>query len=148
MEQPELWGINLPLCSAYNDRLFKGERVSVGRQQLLSLGSLSLCICMLQEGETLLSNNVIYWKWLLHCVFHSQFDNSSYTGVAAVNTLSYVITAVREGELICFVLIFILSVYVPGIPSVFCSHYFTWFSWQLYGLDIIIFWKIQRLQHL
>lgn len=110
-------GINLPLCSAYNDRSSKGERVSVKTEESnFSCASHRLCICMPEYNETLLSYNTIYWKLLLHCIFHSQFDNFSHNVLAAVNTnFSSVETAVSKGDLIFFILILSLSIYVPGI---------------------------------
>lgn len=66
--------------------------------------------------EALLSYKVIYWKVLLHCIFHSQFDNFSHNVLAAVNTnFSSAETAVSKGDLISFILLLNLSIYVPGI---------------------------------
>lgn len=81
-------GINLPLCSAYSDRSSKGERVPGEESSFYHTPSPLLSICMPEEHETLIPYMVIYWKLLLHCVFHSKFDNSSYSVVAAVNTHS------------------------------------------------------------
>ena len=99
----------------------KGERVSVRREPLLShLPSAYLYAC-LSRRKLLLSYNIIYWKLLLHSIFHSQFDNSSYSVVAAANTyLSSAVTAVSKGELISFLLILNLGIYVPGILLAFC----------------------------
>lgn len=112
-------GINLPPCSAYNDRSSKGERVSARRAT--SVTPLPcLCICMPEQNKTLLSYNVIYWKLLLHCIFHSQFDNSSCNVVATVNTHFFSIeTAVSKGELISFMLILDLSI----MSQVFWQHF-------------------------
>lgn len=119
-------GINLPLCSAYNDRSSKGERVSVKTEESnFSHASHCLCICMPEQDESPLAYNVIYWKLLLHCIFHSQFDNFSCNVLAAVNTnFSSVETAVSKAELISFILILNLSTYVPGILLAFYIHYF------------------------
>lgn len=117
-------GINLPLRSAYNDKSSKTERVSGRREPLLSHLPSAYVYAFLSRMK-LLSYNVIYWKLLLLCIFHSHFDNSSYNVVAAANTyFSSVVTAVSKGELISFLLILNLSIYVPGILPAFCIQYF------------------------
>lgn len=119
-----IMGINLPLRSAYNDKSSKSERVSGRREPLLSHLPSAYVYAFLSRMK-LLSYNVIYWKLLLLCIFHSHFDNSSYNVVAAANTyFSSVVTAVSKGELISFLLILNLSIYVPGILPAFCIQYF------------------------
>lgn len=118
-------GINLPLCSAYNDRSSKGERVSVGREQVLSQASpLPLCThawvgwnsaflqCYLLEIGTPLHLSLTIWQFLLPCSCHSE------------HTHNPVEIAVSEREFIFFMLIFHSSICVPSILSALCIHYF------------------------
>lgn len=86
-------GINLPLCSAYNDRSSKGESVSVGREQLLSHASplpmymhawegwnSAFLQCYLLEAVTPLHFSFTIWQFLL-------LQRSS----SAVNTHSFLL---------------------------------------------------------
>lgn len=81
--------INLPLCSAYNDRSSKGRK-SLSEKRATSIRPpLCLSICMPEQEETLAFLQYYLLEAVLHCIFHSQFDNSSNSVVAAANILLF-----------------------------------------------------------